>query len=442
MSGLYLSGTQKSSGKTLVATGLARALNGVRCFKKGPDYIDPMWLRAASENPVYNLDFNTQTPDEITRFYRERAGPAALIEGTKGLFDGVATDGSDSNAALAGLLDASVVLVVPSSGMTRGIAPLILGYQAFDPGVNLRGVILNNVRGQRHETKLRTAVETYTDLPVLGALRQDETLSIEARHLGLRTPVENTNRQALIDRLAAWVRNGTDIDQLGQLCRTGLAAPVTQPNPVADVRIGIARDAAFSFYYEDDLEAFAKAGARLVPFSPLSDQSLPDVDGLFLGGGFPEVQAGRLAANAPMLRELKAKIDAGLPVYAECGGLMLLSRAIIWRGENLPMAGVIEADAVVHPRPQGRGYARFQTLPGHPWDPPADAVNAHEFHYARLENWGQRPKFSRRVARGSGIENGLDGLVINKLVAGFCHLRQTGQNDWVERFVSFVRGQT
>lgn len=438
MAGLYLSGTQKSSGKTLVATGLARALDGVRCFKKGPDYIDPMWLRNASGKSVYNLDYNTQSPEEIARFYRHRAGPEALIEGTKGLFDGVAGDGSDSNAALAKLLGTKVVLVVPCTGMTRGIAPLLLGYLAFDPEVEIAGVILNNLRGSRHEVKLRDAVERYTDLPVLGALGQDASLSIEARHLGLRTPVEETDRETTIDRLAAWVKSGVDLDQLNHLTKTGFQAPETRVLPKADVRIGIARDAAFSFYYDDDLEAFAKAGAELIPFSPMLDKHLPEVDGLFLGGGFPEVQSAALSANSDMLSALEAAVENNMPIYAECGGLMLLCRSIQWKGASYPMAGAIPADAVMMERPQGRGYASFETLDTHPWDP-VGTVKAHEFHYARLENWKATPTVARQMTRGAGLGGGHDAIVVKNTVAGFCHLRQTDQSDWVDRFVTFVK---
>lgn len=441
----------KSSGKTVISTGLARALSikgfSVRCFKKGPDYIDPMWLAAASGRPCYNLDFNTQTSQEI-RDLTARGGEAAdvsLIETNKGLFDGVDISGSDSNAALAKVLQTPVVLVIDVSGMTRGIAPLLQGYAGFDTEVHLAGVILNKVAGARHESKLRQAVETFTDLKVLGAVARQSGLEIGERHLGLTTPAETGTQDALIDRFANAVREGVDLDALIGLARAAPNWPTADREertvPPANVRIGIARDTAFGFYYPDDLEAFAQAGAELVPVDLIRDTRLPPLDGLFLGGGFPECRMQALADNVSMRAEIAAAVRNGLPTYAECGGLMYLCRNLRWGAQSAAMAGVIAADAVMHDRPQGRGHVVMAPTSEHPWLAGHDPIRAHEFHYAALEAVAPGHVFGLDVQRGHGVDGRHDAIVLGNLVAGFTHMRQTAALDWVARFVAFVRAK-
>ncbi len=442
-----ISAAHKSSGKTVVSTGLAAAFaaqgTALATFKKGPDYIDPMWLSAAAGRPCYNLDFNTMEAEELRGFFASRAsGGLNLVEANKGLFDGVALDGSDSNAALARLLGLPVVLVIDTNGMTRGIAPLLLGYQAFDPQVKIAGVILNKVGGPRHEAKLRAAVEEFTDLPVIGAVHRNRALEIGERHLGLTTPAESGALEAMIARIGEIVGGSVDLDALERL--GGQApdlAPLRRPAPAPapDLRIAIARDQAFGFYYPDDLEAFAAAGAELVPFSPLADPALPpDIDGLFIGGGFPEMFIEALAGNDALRAEIARRIRAGLPTYAECGGLMYLARSLRFGDSEGAMVGVVPADAVMHARPQGRGYAAFEDRPAHPWGQ-AGLHKAHEFHYARLENAGPDLHFARNVARGHGIDGAHDGVIVHNALAGFIHLRSSRQMPWVERFVDLVR---
>ncbi|MGR3984325.1 MAG: cobyrinate a,c-diamide synthase, partial [Gammaproteobacteria bacterium] len=342
MSRLYISAARKSSGKTTVALGLCAALRKrglrVRAFKKGPDYIDPMWLARAAGGDCINLDFHTMRAPEIRAAYARHAcgGGLAIIEGNKGLHDGLDAAGRDSNAALAKLLRAPVLLVLDASGMTRGIAPAALGQQAFDRGVHIAGVILNRVGGDRHEAKLRAALERHTDIAVLGALRRDCALEITERHLGLVTAAE-TAANRIIDNIAAAITEQVDLDALQSIAEAAPAAPSPPPPPQsspprADITIGIARDAAFGFYYADDLQAFASLGARLVPFDALRDAAPPEADGLYIGGGFPETHAAALAGNRAMRGAVKRFVDLGGPVYAECGGLMYLAQGITWGG--------------------------------------------------------------------------------------------------------------
>ena len=433
----------------MIATGVTAALRSrgvpIQCFKKGPDYIDPMWLGAASGKPCYNLDFNTMEDGELLDLFGSRSVDDGinLIEANKGLYDGVDTAGSDSNAQLAKLLKTPVILVIDTTGMTRGIAPLLCGYQTFDGNVELAGVILNKVGGARHEGKLQAAVETYSDIPVIGSVWRNGSLNIPERHLGLTTPGETSQLDAMIDNLEQVARDSINLHHL-----TGIAKSVTPlrrtvtPAPKSHarrVRIGIARDPAFGFYYADDLEQFVVEGAELVSFNTLTDKSLPDVDGLFLGGGFPETHLDNLSANTDLLVDIKARIEAGMPCYAECGGLMYLCRSIEWHGQHKNLVGVIPADAVMYPRPQGRGYVQYSTTKAHPWGKQDLIFPAHEFHYARLENLQEGPAFARNIVRGQGIDGKHDGICLHNLVAGFCHIRSTRQNPWVRNFVEFVK---
>ncbi|WP_137702283.1 cobyrinate a,c-diamide synthase [Marimonas lutisalis] len=442
-----ISAAHKSSGKTVVSVGLSAALRAagddLQTFKKGPDYIDPMWLSAASGRPCYNLDFNAMERDDIARFFCEKSRGLSLVEANKGLFDGVEPDGSDSNAALAKLLQLPVVLVIDTLGMSRGIAPLLMGYEAFDAEVNIAGVILNKVGGARHEGKLRRAVETYTDLPVLGAVWRNKDLEIGERHLGLTTPAETEARDAVVARIGAVVGDSVDLDLLRGLARTapGLdasAPPGLMDKPGAGLRIGYARDAAFGFYYPDDLEAFERMGAELVPIDIIRDAALPAIDGLFIGGGFPEMRAAELSANASMRASVKAALEAGLPAYAECGGLMYLSEAICWGGECHDMVGFIPGRSVMHARPQGRGYVRYDCTEANPWGSAGREIRAHEFHYASLDGVPDGLTWARRITRGHGTDGERDAIVKANTVAGFIHLRNTSRVPWVRGFLEFV----
>ena len=454
MARLFLSAAHKSSGKTTVTAGIAAALRArgivVQPFKKGPDYIDPMWLTAAAGRSCRNLDFHTMGPGEIrAEFVRHGAAAGlALIEGNKGLHDGVAVDGADSNAALAKLLAAPVVLVVDTRGITRGIAPLLHGYRDFDRKVHIAGVILNRVAGARHEGKLVHAVRTYTDLPVLGVVGRSADLALDAEHIGLVPPVEVTAADDRVERIARRIERCVDLDRVQEIASRAEPLAVASPSPVRarpppDVRIAVAHDAAFCFYYPGDLEALEAAGARLVPFDTLQDPAPPETDGIFIGGGFPERVMDALEANAPMRASLGERIASGLPVYAECGGLMYLARRIRWNAREREMVGAIPADVVMHPRPRGRGYVVLEPTGDGPWAPTANGpVHAHEFHHSTLENTaGTDWRYAYRVRRGRGIDGERDGIVIGSLLASYSHLRDVEGCRWAERFVSYVRGR-
>ena len=423
-------------------------------FKKGPDYIDPMWLGRAAGRPCHNLDFYTQSREEIRAVYDQISTGAdvTIVEGNKGLFDGMDPAGSDSTAALAQHLGLPVVLVIDTQGITRGVAPLILGYQAFDPELKIAGVILNKVAGDRHEGKLHAAVGHYTDIPVLGAVHRSRNLQIEERHIGLTPTNEDEEADRRIKYIADHVSEHVDLGLLLSITRdlrseTGPveSTPVVKISGAADdrVRLGVARDAAFGFYYDADLQALQDAGAELVFFDALNDTHLPDVDGLIFSGGFPETQMQELEANTAMRQQIAAAIEAGMPAYAECGGLMYLARQITWRGETAKMVGVISADVVMEERPVGRGYVRLTDTTDGLWslNKPADGIEipAHEFHYSRLENLAPDTRFAYDVKRGTGVDGERDGIVYKNLLASYAHLRDVKENPWTGRFVDFVR---
>ncbi len=460
---LFISAAHKSSGKTTISVGLAAALAArglnVQPFKKGPDYIDPLWLSAAvgydsrhaaaAGLECRNLDFHVQPPKLIRQTFERcsRGADISLIEGNKGLFDGVDLEGSNSSASLAAWLEAPVVLVVDCSGMTRGIAPLLLGYQAFDSTIRIAGVILNKVSGPRHEKKLRDVVAHYTKIPVLGAVARVSEMEILERHLGLVPANEQEEALAAIAKLRDCVAAQVDLDAIIALANGApeiemFADPVAA-RVVSDLRIGVVKDAAFGFYYPDDFEALRAAGAELVMLDALRDGGVPDnLDGLFIGGGFPETNAEALEANTGFRADVARLGRAGLPIYAECGGLMYLSRAIVWQGQRRAMAGLIPGDAVMHARPQGRGYVRLRETADFPWprlESGPGVVGAHEFHYSRLENLDGDFPYAYEVVRGAGIGQNRDGLIVANALATYAHMRSVGASPWAPRFAAFAR---
>ncbi len=453
MAHLYISAAHKSSGKTTIAIGLCRAMRGVglrvQPFKKGPDYIDPLWLAQAAGRDCLNLDFNTMSRGEIKDdFARTLAGAdIGLIEGNVGLFDSVDLEGNNSNAALAKLLGAPVVLVVDVQGMTRGVVPLLLGYQAFDSDLDLASIIFNKVGGARHETNLRRAVEHYTDLPVVGAIHRNPDMRISERHLGLMPCNEAEQADAQIERIRNLVAAQVDVRRLVEIANRVPEPVVPAARKVATVsdapvRIGIARDDAFGFYYPDDLGALRAAGAELVEFSPVRDACLPAVDGLFIGGGFPEFRMRELEANAAMRAAVREFVASGGPAYAECGGLMYLCRSIRWGERKSAMCGVLDAEVLMHEQSQGRGYVRLRETDAFPWprlpDSPME-IRAHEFHHSALVDPGPDWVYGYQVLRGSGIDGAHDAVVHKNLVASYCHLRDVGGVGWTRRFVAHVR---
>ena len=445
-----ISATRKSSGKTTLSMALAAALvnqkKKVQCFKKGPDYIDSMWLRAASGKPCFNLDFNTQTPKEIISTFVNNSCDQGinLIEANKGLFDGMDLHGKDSNEAIARLLKSPVILIVDTEGMTRGVVPIVKGYLEFDETKCIKGIILNKVAGPRHESKLVSALETYTDIPIMGTVQRDADISITERHLGLMNQQEFSGLRSLLKSLGEVAAKSLDIPAIESVAAK--AAPLSAEPAVnlvsnfSGIRIGVARDNAFNFYYEDDLQALEKAGVDIAFFDLTRDKALPEVDALIIGGGFPETHLPLLQENKEMIAAIRNFANQQKPIYAECGGLMYLGEKIICRDVSWNMAGVLPIDTCLTDKPVGRGCVKIEPCHSHPWPGMHryQSINAHEFHYSKIVQKPDELQFGYKVKRGYGLDGVNDGICYGNVLAGYSHLRCTANFPWINCFLNWV----
>jgi cobyrinic acid a,c-diamide synthase len=373
-------------------------------------------------------------------------GGLNLIEGNRGLYDGVDVRGSHSTAVLAKALYAPVVLVMNATKMTRTAAALVLGCQNLDPEVWLAGVILNQVSGKRHESILRDAIESSCGIPVMGVIpRASEGTLLPARHLGLVTPDEHPDAETLRANLVRLIAGRLEFDRLMETANRAprlVAPPVETPAPrnEAVVRIGYIRDSAFTFYYPENLDALQSGGAELIPISALSSIALPEeLDALYIGGGFPETHARALAANTSLLASIRYAALEGMPVYAECGGLMLLARDIRWKGRTFPMAGVLPFSVEVCAAPQGHGYVELLVDTPNPFFPRGLRMKGHEFHYSRLIAEEYLPATACAVLRGSGCYEGRDGVTLQNVWAGYTHLHALATPEWARGFLNAAR---
>jgi cobyrinic acid a,c-diamide synthase len=442
---INIAAPQGHSGKTTVSLALCALFRKrgllVQPFKKGPDYIDPSWLTAASGRSCRNLDLFLMSEETMAASFRRSCQGAdlALIEGAMGLYDGL-DSGWGSTAHVARILNIPVVLVVNTSRMTNSIAPMIMGYQRFQPDVNISAVILNNVSGSRHERKLRAAVERYCGIPVVGSIPRDADVSIDERHLGLVPFAESERAGAIIERISDKIEPHLDLDAILDI--TG-SFTVDSPPPAAkskskakSVKIGVMLDSVFNFYYPDNLEALSSTGAELVFINSLQDR-LPEIDGLYIGGGFPEFFLKDLEANRSLRSNMADAIEGHLPVYAECAGLMYLCKGIWWQDRFHEMVGAIPAEVELCRRPQGHGYVVAEVIKENPLFPVGMTVRGHEFHHSRLvETKGL--DFTYRIRRGRGINGEVDGITYKNVFAAYTHLHALGTPDWAKALVSLA----
>ena len=445
---LVIAGASGDSGKTLVSLGLSlfarRRGAEVGAFKKGPDFIDAAWLSWASGRPARNLDTFLMGFATARSSFLRHGSPEGLniIEGNRGLYDGLDASGTHSTAELAKALQAPVVLVLNATKVTRTAAALVLGCQTLDPDVRLGGVILNRVAGRRHERVLRDSVENVCGIPVLGAIPKIQgSTPLPGRHLGLLTPQEHAGLADLREDIARACSDHLDVQGLMDLATSSprLAADTpgrSRANGNTPATIGYLSDSAFSFYYPENLEALEAEGARLVPISPLSGRSVPeDLDALYIGGGFPETHAGDLSENRAWLEDLRRLVGNGLPVYAECGGLMFLSQAILWDNKRYSMAGVLPFEVEVLRAPQGHGYTELVVDAPNPFFPEGTRLKGHEFHYSRIVDSCAPPATVCRVERGTGCFPGRDGVVQGNVWASYTHLHALASPEWAPALV-------
>ncbi len=416
-------------------------------FKKGPDYIDSAWLSLVAQADCRNLDTYLVDSDLVIRTFAQgsKRSDIAIIEGNRGLFDGQDSSGTHSTASLAKLLKAPVILVVNTQKATRTIAALIRGCVSFDPDVMIAGVILNRVAGLRHEKVITDSIKRYCGLPVLGAVPNlgDDAHLIPGRRLGLVTPSEYEQKRALEMKLSDIAGDFLDIEGLLAVART--ARPLRTDAPLgervpesasgAGVRVGYFRDTVFTFYYPENLEALEAAGARLVPVSSLDDRSLPRVDALYIGGGFPETHAERLVQNSTMLQSVKKAADDSMPVYAECGGLIYLSESVRRHETCFDMAAVFPLKLQMLDKPVGHGYSVVTVDRPNPFFDVGQQIKGHEFHYSGPSTGVQHLDSCLQVEKGVGIGDNRDGLLYHNTFASYTHIHATGVVDWAPNLV-------
>lgn len=439
--------TQSGVGKTTVVTGLLAALVArninVQSYKVGPDYIDPGFHSLASGKPTHNLDTWLMPPELTARMFANTAQESelAVVEGVMGLYDG-GRQGVSSTAALAKLLKAPVILVVDAKSMGESIAATVLGYKLYDPEVHIAGVIVNRLGSVTHRDLVLEALQKI-HMPVLGCLFRDPGIVLPERHLGL-TPVTEQTSETFAADLGKVMESQLEIDRIVELA--GKAAPLTVPAAehypeVPQLRIGVAQDQAFSFYYPESLSVLQVLGAELVPFSPLTDHDLPAVDGLLLGGGFPEMFAEALAANRTMRQAVQSAARKGMPVYAECGGLMYLTRQLVdFSGKAYEMAGVIPASCVMEQKLQTVGYVEAMPLGDKLLCSQGQALRGHEFHFSRLipDEAETFPwAFTMiKLRTGAGYPG---GYAAGNILASYLHMHFAGNKPAAHRFVKACR---
>ncbi|MBA3005776.1 MAG: cobyrinate a,c-diamide synthase [Proteobacteria bacterium] len=450
--GIVIAGLAGGSGKSVVSVGLtallARQGKRVVPFKKGPDYIDAGWLKLAAGGSCYNLDPFLMDEEVVRRSFLVHSSGAdrVIVEGNRGLYDGVNPEGGYSTAELALSLKMPVLLVVNCTKTTRTVAAMVLGCQKLDERVDIRGVVLNQIGTERHRSIVTQAVETYTGLPVLGSVPRMKRDIFPMRHLGVTPHQEYEGSGAAMDFLVETMQKHLDLERIEEIM-----APVGRPmasgleilpQDPSLLRIGVLMDAAFQFYYSENLEALERLGAELVMIDALTASALPALDGLYIGGGFPETSAGELAANAGFRQSIKQAAEAGLPIYAECGGLIYLGESIVLDGQEYPLAGVFPIRFGMSKKPQAHGYSVFEVDGVNPFYSQGAEIKGHEFRYSTILEWQGRPEhLSLKMTRGQGFMSGRDGLTMNNVLALYTHVHADGTPEWADGFMNRCRLQ-
>jgi cobyrinic acid a,c-diamide synthase len=424
-------------------------------YKKGPDYIDAGWLSSAAGQPCYNLDPFMITGEKIVSSFVGHYGMAdcAVVEGNRGLYDGMDAAGTYSTAELAKTLNAPVILVLDCTKVTRTVAAMLLGMLKFDPKVKIGGVVLNQVAGSRHEKVIREAIGKYCRVPVVGAIPKLGGGQLSERHMGLTPFQEHPEVARAISVTASIAEKRLDLprilniaqaagslrtgqEAIGNRQKVGSPSPLT-PRPSPVVRVGIIRDSAFQFYYPENFEELEKRGAELVEISALTAKKLPDIDALYIGGGFPETHAIALAKNRAFRASLGKAVEEGLPVYAECGGLMYLGEALVLGGRTYPMAGVFPLRFSLEQKPQAHGYTVVAVGRANPFYRQGTMLKGHEFHYSKVLGPLKKKglQFAFRMERGEGIVDRQDGIFYKNTLATYTHLHALGSPEWAEGMI-------
>lgn len=446
---VVIAGLKGGSGKTTLSLGLLNALkkHGQRIvpFKKGPDYIDAGWLARASGQECHNLDaFLFPEKTVLNSFILHTVGyDGALIEGNRGIYDGMDEKGTFSTARLSISLSSPVILIVDCTKVTATIAALIKGVLDFEKNVRIGGVVLNRLAGARHERVIRSAVETHTNVKVIGALYGLKHDLIGERHLGLIPSREAESADALLTRISDIVSDAVNIDEVLAVMKSApaLKSDVSIEKPAIPerkgVRIGVLKDKAFQFYYPENLHMLDERGAEIVEIDALKDTRLPDVHALYIGGGFPETQALSLAQNASLLKDIKRQGRKGMPIYAECGGLMFLGKEIEINHDVIEMVGLLPLRFTMKKKPVAHGYTVVEVTDKNPYFEVGRELKGHEFHYSEVTGIESDKDmgFTFRMKRGTGIRDGYDGIVYKNICATYTHLHALGSPEWVDAVI-------
>ena len=454
--GIVISALRGGSGKTILSIGVIAALkalgHSVAPFKKGPDYIDAGWLALAAGRSCYNLDTYLIAPHTILASYTTHAKPSdiAVIEGNRGLYDCIDTRGATSTAELSKFLGLPLILCLDCTKTTRTMAAVVAGCKHFDRDVPLAGIVLNRVAGARHESILRKSIESHCGIPVLGALPKLGRQNFPERHMGLVPTAEHQWARDSVAAAAKIAQAYIDLEAMIKLATAATGPAVTAGDPPRATalpqvaasadgpapKIGVVQDSAFQFYYPENIEALVSAGAEIVGVSPLSQDQLPPVDALYIGGGFPETHAERLAENETFRRQIKSLAENGLPIYAECGGLMYLGEALVLDAKTFPMTGVLPAVYGLSRRPQGHGYTVVEVDGENPYFEVGTQLKGHEFHYSKVLEWhGRENDLVFSMQRGSGFVGGRDGVCYQNVLATYTHLHALGTPEWAPALV-------
>ena len=444
------------SGKTILSLGLAAVWRDmgydVAPFKKGPDFIDAGWLSLATGETCYNLDsFLMNEAQILDSFLKHSEGAQiSIIEGNRGLYDGLDLDGCCSTAELARLLKAPVLIVLDVSMTTRTMAAIVQGCQVFDPDLNIAGVILNRVAGPRQKKLITEAIMKYCGIPVVGSVPKLKEHPFPERHMGLVPHQESGLSRKAISWAKQTVMDNLMVERILEIAGQapqldGMTLP-HKPEPWAldetlRPRIGFIRDQALWFYYPENLSQLKNLGAELVELNAISSPRLPKLDALYIGGGFPETQAQALADNAPFRNALKKEIEEGLPVYAECGGLIYLGERIRLKNGDYPMVGALPMEFVFQKKPQGHGYTILETCGHNPYYPVGKTLRGHEFHYSRAVFTAPEESlhFAFNVRRGYGIDGVRDGILRKNVLGTYTHVHAAGQPGWAEGLFKAAR---
>lgn len=469
---IVIAGIKGGSGKTTLSLGIISALRtqkglNVIPFKKGPDFIDAGWMSVAAKNPCYNLDpFLISSEKVLDSFISHFKGDIAVIEGNRGLYDGMDVEGSYSTAELAKLLKSPVILIIDCTKMTRTAAAVVLGCMNLDKDVKIKGVILNQISGSRHESVVRASIEKYCSMPVLGAMPRLQSGKFPERHMGL-TPYQEhhdidnaisfvkgiASKYLNIDRMLSIAMDAEPLNYRNALCvmynesknrPDDLLSAAHHASRIThhEVRIGVIRDSAFQFYYPENLEELQKAGAEIIEIDALKDEGLPEIDGLYIGGGFPETNAIRLAENAGFRHSIKDAAEKGLPIYAECGGLMFLGDSIIIGNKKFPMVGIFPVSFEMNNKPQAHGYTIVEVERENPFYPIGTVLHGHEFHYSSIIpelpsfRTSDQIYFAFLMKRGHGIKDKTDGICYKNVLATYTHIHALGARQWTIGFIN------